>query len=439
MKNLKFDYTGGKIEDKEIANIASGLEEYRDHLCGVVEQGDFFQPEASLCLPSDNLSSQRIGDMIARFPSQLLKYVVVVGIGGSNLGTSALYTALMGTQDAFDPTRLPKLLFLDTTSTDKMREVLHILKQNVKYTGEFLINIVSKSGDTIESVANFEILHNELSKTFGNIDNRVVVTTDKGLKLWRCAEKLDLALLYIPKQINGRYSVFSAVGLFPLGLAGIDIRSLLAGGETMREACLSSNVFENPAIMSATLFYFHYQKNITIHNNFLFDPRLEVIGKWYRQLIGESLGKEHDTDGNVIHAGITPIISIGSTDLHSMAQLYLGGPRDKFTTFLSVCDEGKDINVPDTLMLEGLVSGINGHSLEFLTDAIEQGVQTTYKKLKLPFMLITMPEISPYYLGQYLQFEMIKTMYLAKLLHINAFDQPNVEEYKRATRKILEQ
>jgi len=438
MKNLKFDYTGGKIENKEISNIANGLEEYRQHLCSVVEKGDFLQPEASLCLPSDNFSSQRIKNMVARFPSALLKYVVVVGIGGSNLGTAALYTALMGAQDAFDSTRLPKLLFLDTTSTDKMKEVLHILNHNAKNKGEFLINIISKSGDTLETIANFEVLYKELSKIFGDIKSRVIVTTNKGLKLWRCAEELDFHLLYIPIQIGGRYSVFSAVGLFPLSLADINIHSLLLGAETMREICLSSDFLENPAIMSATLLYSHYRQNITIHNNFLFDPRLEIVGKWYRQLIAESLGKKHDTDGNVVYTGITPLISIGLTDLHSIAQLYLGGPRDKFTTFVSVEDEGKDINVPDNLLLEGLVTGISGHSLEFITDAIRQGAQTTYKKLDLPFMSIAMPEISPYYLGQYLQFEMIKIMYLAKLLRVNAFDQPSVEEYKIATRKILE-
>ncbi|MBU0722732.1 hypothetical protein KJ973_02395 [Patescibacteria group bacterium] len=439
MKNLKFDYTGGKIKDKEIANIANGLEEYRDHLCAVAEKGDFFQPEASLCLPSDNLSSQRIENMVMRFPSRLLKYIVVVGIGGSNLGTAALYTALMGTQDAFDPTRLPKLLFLDTTSTDKMSEILHLLNHNARNRGEFLINIISKSGDTVETIANFEILYKELTKIFGDITSRIIVTTDKGLKLWRCAEKLDFPRLYIPRQIGGRYSVFSAVGLFPLSLVDIDTRSLLLGAETMREMCLSSNTLENPAIMSAALLYIHYQKNITIHNNFLFDPRLELVGKWYCQLIAESLGKKHDTDGNIVRAGITPIISIGLTDLHSMAQLYLGGPQDKFTTFLSVRDEGKDINVPEIPLLEGLITGISGHSLEFITDAIKQGVQATYKNLNLPFMSIVMPEISPYYLGQYLQFEMIKTMYLAKLLRVNAFDQPAVEQYKIATRKILEQ
>ena len=438
MNELKFNYKGGGVPEKELLEQASGLDEYRDRLCGIVERGDFLSPEASLCLPTDMISQKIIEDMVAKFSSPELEYIVVVGIGGSNLGTIALHRALFGTQDAFIQKHLPKLLFLDTTSTKKIQAVLSILKRNAKNADSFIINLISKSGETTETIANFEILYKELSQEFGDIKSRVVVSTDKNLKLWKCAEDIGFSLLSIPKQVGGRFSVLSAVGLFPLGLSGIDVRALLEGAVVARDKCLADEVLENPAIMSATLLYHHYQKGINIHNNFYFAPELESVGKWCRQLMGESLGKECDVDGQEIHAGITPIVSIGSTDLHSMAQLYFGGPRDKFTTFVSVRDKGEDVCVPEVPILEGLISGLSGRSLGSITDAIHRGVEATYKKLELPFMSIAMPDISPYVLGQYLQYKMMETMYLAKLLHVNAFDQPSVKGYKQETRQILE-
>ena len=438
MNELKFNHKGGGVPEKELLEQASELDEYRNRLCGIVERGDFLSPEASLCLSTDTISQKIIEEMVAKFSSPELEYIVVVGIGGSNLGTIALYRALFGTQDAFVQGHLPKLLFLDTTSTKKMKAVLSILKRNAKNADSFIINLVCKSGETTETIANFETLYKELSQEFGDIKNRVVISTDKSLKLWKSAEDIGFSLLSIPKQVGGRFSVLSAVGLFPLGLSGIDIKALLEGARVAREKCLTEEILENPAIVSATLLYHHYQKGINIQNNFYFAPELESVGKWCRQLMGESLGKECDVDGQEIHAGITPIVSIGSTDLHSMAQLYFGGPRDKFTVFISVRDKGEDVCVPEAPILEGFISGLAGRSLGSITDAIHRGVEATYKKLELPFMSIAMPEISSYVLGQYLQYKMMETMYLAKLLNINAFDQPSVKGYKQETRQILE-
>lgn len=440
MDELKFSYNGVGIAENELLEQARSLNDYRERLGGIVDRGDFLSPEASLCLPADTFSQKRIEEVIKEFSLSNLEYVVVVGIGGSNLGAVALYRALFGTQTSDESIQrsLPKLLFLDTTSPKKMQAVLSILKRNAKNSESFIINLVCKSGETTEPIANFEILYKELSQEFGDIKSRVVVSTDKSLKLWKSAEDIGFSLLSIPKQVGGRFSVLSAVGLFPLGLSGIDVRALLEGASVARDKCLSDEVLENPAIMSATLLYHYYQKGITIHNNFYFASELESLGKWCRQLTGESLGKELDIKGEVIHSGITPIVSIGSTDLHSMAQLYFGGPRDKFTTLVSVQNKGEDISVPEVPILEGLISGLAGKSLGSITDAIYGGVEATYKKLELPFMSIVLPEVSPYILGQYMQYKMMETMYLAKLLNVNAFDQPSVGGYKQETRQILE-
>jgi len=435
MDELKFNYNGAGLSENELLEQASVLEEYRKHLGKVVEQGDFLSPEASLCLPTDIISNKIIEEAVAKFSSPNLEYIIVVGIGGSNLGTVALHRALFETQNMSG--NLPKLLFLDTTSIKKMRAVLSLVKHGAKNSESFVINLVCKSGETTETIANFEILYKELSQVFGDIKNRVVVSTDKGSSLWKSAESLGFFLLSIPKQVGGRFSVFSSVGLFPLGLAGIDVKALLDGAQRAREDCLSEDILKNPAIMSAVLLYNYYQKNISIYNHFYFASELEFLGKWCCQLIAESLGKECDVKGNIIHSGITPIVSIGTTELHSMAQLYFGGPHDKFTTLVSVQNKGEDIFVPEVPILENF-SGLGGRSLGAITDIIYQSIEETYKKLELPFISVVMPEMSPYVLGQYLQYKMMETMYLAKLLNVNAFDQPNVKGYKQDTRQVLE-
>ena len=154
--------------------------------------------------------------------------------------------------------------------------------------------------------------------------------------------------------------------------------------------------------------------------------------------MAESLGKEFNTKGEKVNIGITPDISIGSTDLHSMAQLYLGGPYDKFTMFLTVENSNSHINVPTLKEYSELVYGVQGQSLESIMSAIEDGTKAAFRKGKRPFMEVKLPCKSEYSIGQFLQFKMIETIFLGYLLDVNPFDQPNVESYKEETRKILQ-
>jgi len=154
--------------------------------------------------------------------------------------------------------------------------------------------------------------------------------------------------------------------------------------------------------------------------------------------MAESLGKEFNKKGETVNIGITPVISMGSTDLHSMAQLYLGGPYDKFTMFLSVENSNSHVNVPTLKGYSKLVYGIQGKSLESIMSAIMEGTKAAFRKGKRPFMEVKLPCKSEYYIGQFLQFKMIETIYLGFLLGVNPFDQPNVESYKEETRKILQ-
>ena len=180
------------------------------------------------------------------------------------------------------------------------------------------------------------------------------------------------------------------------------------------------------------------QQGYVINDNFFFHPELESVGKWYRQLMGESIGKEHSLDGNVVHTGITPTVSLGSTDLHSVGQLYLGGPKDKLTTFVAAPNTLVRVTVPEHRIFPDLVPMIDGKTAENVMDAILEGVKVAYQKAELPYMQVTLDAINEESLGAFLQFKMLEMMYLGVLLNVNSFDQPNVEAYKVETKRILE-
>jgi len=205
----------------------------------------------------------------------------------------------------------------------------------------------------------------------------------------------------------------------------------------MRDNCLDGKLTENYAMLSAGITYHYWAEHVRISNSFFFNPEMESAGKWYRQLMGESIGKSHNLDGEEVHAGITPIVTIGSTDLHSMAQLYSGGPRDKLTTIIYSSQTQIKTDLPRELEFAGLVDGIAGKDFAKIMDAIVGGVKAAYLKNELPFMEVGFSEITARTVGAFLQFKMLEEMYLARLLNVNAFDQPNVEDYKLETKKLL--
>ncbi len=363
--------------------------------------------------------------------------LVVIGIGGSNLGTMAVQEALYG---RFYNEHKPdiKVYFADTVDTDYILDILLLVEQELEKDRTIILNVISKSGSTTETIANFEIFLHVLRKARpSDYQQLVVVTTDEGSKLWDFAQEHNFSRLAIPKKVVGRYSVLSAVGLFPLALLGVDIRALHNGAHSMMPALTNEDIFNNPAALSAAILYTHCKKGLTIHDTFLFSVDLEAIGKWYRQLMGESIGKEYNREGEQVFVGITPTVSIGSTDLHSVAQLYLGGPYDKMTTFIRVQKRKSNVALPVLDEFEKLVPKMQGKPLFAIMDAIFQGTQVAYQKNKRPFVTIELPEKSASCIGQLLQFKMMEMIYLGYLLDVNPFDQPNVELYKQETRKIL--
>jgi len=296
---------------------------------------------------------------------------------------------------------------------------------------------VTKSGTTTETVASFEMLLNLIKEykpeTYANY---VVAITDKDSPLWVYAYQNAIDCLEIPKKVGGRYSVFSPVGLFPLGLLGVDIQKLLAGARDVLQHCLDEDIEKNPAMTSAAINYIHYKQGANIHDIFVFSKYLRSFGQWCRQLVGESVGKKFDKEGKFVAVGVTPTVSVGTVDLHSVAQLYLGGPQDKFTTFVSVAPKAT-LFLPEIKAFDSFVENIQGKSISFIMDSIIGGVKAAYVGDKRPFVSVHIPGVQEVYLGQLMQWKMLEIMYLGYLLHVNPFDQPQVELYKKETRKLL--
>ena len=357
-----------------------------------------------------------------------------MGIGGSNLGSQAVYQALFGRECYV---QYP-LYFADTVDADLIARLLELMRTLLDNKKRVLVCVITKSGTTTETIANYECFLSVLQHYYPERwQDFVVAITDENSKLWHLALKEKISVLAVPALVGGRYSVLSAVGLFPLACAGIDIEKFFAGAREAVQNCLGEDIMTNPAAHSATIIAHFYKKGIAIHDLFLFSVDLEGIGKWYRQLMGESIGKEFDIHGNKKYIGITPTVSLGSTDLHSVGQLYLGGPKDKLTTMVQVKKLNRTVTVPHMQAYESLVPHIQGKQLQTIMEAIIVGVQRAYQKADRPFMMVTLPEKNAFYIGQFLQCKMIEMMYIGALLEVNPFDQPQVELYKQETREIL--
>jgi glucose-6-phosphate isomerase len=435
VKDLEFSFGDAMIPQQRILETAERLRPEIRNMANAISEG-YEGDMASLCLPDDILALGKVRQVIGKNLQLKPVYLVVVGIGGSNLGTIAVQEAVLG-KLYNQLTASTKVLYADTVDSDGINNIITLVKPVLERGGNIALNVISKSGTTTETIANTEVLIDLLRRHKKNCRNCITVASDKDSELWNIAVREGFNVLEIPKKVGGRYSVFSPVGLFPLGLLGINVEQLLEGARSVRDACVNMNVEKNPAAISAAAQYLHYKSGKNIHDLFLFANDLESLGKWCRQLMAESLGKEFDRKGERVNIGMTPTVSIGSTDLHSTGQLYLGGPYDKFTTFVRVKNSRSCLKVPSVEGYSELVSEINGKSLLDIMDATLEGTKAAFRSGKRPFIEITLPDKSEYVVGQLLQFKMIETIYLGQLLDVNPFDQPNVESYKRETRKIL--
>jgi len=433
------------IGDKtsKIKGIIESLKEkdYRESIIAGLKLKDvsYDSDFAFANVPFDDENLKKVIEVVENKKILNPKVLVVIGIGGSNLGTMAIHEAING---KFYNETNPKIkvYFVDTVDADYISTILNMVENELREYNNILVTVISKSGTTTETVGNFELFIELLRKyKKEKYKDYVVAITDKGSILEQYSNESGFAVLEIPKKVGGRYSVFTSVGLFPLAILGIGIAKLIEGAREMSQTCLSLDIEKNYSSVSASIFFYYYFKNIRISDTFLFAVNLEAVGKWYRQLVGESIGKEYDKNNKKVEIGITPTVSIGSTDLHSVAQLYLGGPNDKFTTFVDVQNNFTNLVLPKLNELEKLVSNIQGLEMSEIMNAIIQGTKTAYTKKQRAFCSVSLLDKSEKSIAKFLQFKMFEIAYLGHLFNINPFDQPNVELYKQETRNILKQ
>jgi glucose-6-phosphate isomerase len=433
MSTLTFSYQNSCLIDsaiieKHISTLESTLEIMHNALSHAYET-----PYASLSLPFDTAMYKHIETLLHHVHLQRPELLIIIGIGGSNLGTYAIQQALQGL--FYNELNRPcRVYYADTVDTSLIQTLSGFANDVLQRGGTILLNVVSKSGTTLETMVNFGIFCDVLRIYHPNDWYQyVVVTTDHNSALWYYAQENNVTTLEIPALVGGRFSVLSPVGLFPLGLLGLDIHQLCAGARDVIINELIKKPRESMAAISAAILYEHYMHGMHIHDTFIFSPQLEAWGKWYRQLCAESLGKINRLNVSV---GITPTVSIGSTDLHSVGQLYLGGPRDRVTTFIQV-HQTQSVSESSDPALKHLVPHVREKSLEEIMHAIAQGTCQAYQEAQRPYMKILLPDLSPYTIGALMQYKMLEIMYLGHLLMVNPFDQPHVEEYKVKTRVLL--
>ncbi|MEK7659942.1 MAG: hypothetical protein AAB343_01950 [Patescibacteria group bacterium] len=387
-------------------------------------------PESFLALPSDIALERRVGEVINRIRTPKLRYIFLVGIGGSSVGAEAVVCAITGASDAKRGTKYPKLITLDNPSSANFGSVSDIIQEELESAEEFAVVIESKSGTTIETIANAAALLSVASR-FEGYASRIVVVSDAGSPLARVAGSEGWSTLDIPKKVGGRYSIFSPAGLVVIGLMGIDISEFLRGAETgITEGLVASK--KNVAILLAASTLAMIQKKVSVIDAMYFSPQLFGVGLWYRQLFAESLGKKFSGK----FRGATcpfPTVSIGTSDMHSIAQLVFGASRGIFTRLVSVDATHRDVAISPHKILEA-APAVAGLSLHGLQRVMRSGIARAYASAKLPYIQLSIPSLSARTLGHLMAIHMIEILLVARAVGVDAFTQPHVELYKKHVR-----
>ncbi|MEL7608220.1 MAG: glucose-6-phosphate isomerase [Bacillota bacterium] len=362
---------------------------------------------------------------------------VVLGIGGSALGPLAVHQALRHLRYNELPREErggPRLYIEDNVDPERMASLLDVI--DVKRT---MFNVISKSGSTSETMAQFLIVIKLLKEALGEeYADHVIVTTDanKG-NLIPIAREAGMKTFFVPDGVGGRFSELCPVGLLCAAICGIDIEELLAGAAYMEEICGEKDVRKNPAYMMAALQVIAMESGHNISVMMPYADSLKYVADWYAQLWAESLGKKYDLDGRVVHRGQTPVKALGVTDQHSQVQLYTEGPFDKVITFLGVDRYRDEVEIPHGYEHIKDISFLCGHTLNELIQTEQAATEYALLRSGHINMRIVLPEVNAFTVGQFLYLLEMQTAFAGELLNVDAFDQPGVEEGKQAAYALL--
>ena len=391
-----------------------------------------------LALPDERDTLKAIQTFAAGF-GQTFSNIVILGIGGSALGTIALRTALLDPfwNELSDEERdfYPRLYVLDNIDPATLKPFLDRL--DIRRT---LFNVVSKSGGTAETMSQYLIILDRLKQELGDgYVRHLLFTTDprKGV-LRQIADAEGIATLPIPSSVGGRFSVLSAVGLLPAALVGIDVAALLDGAREMRERCATDELRSNPAALFAALQYLaDTEKKANVHVMMPYSDPLKDVADWFRQLWAESLGKQKSRGGDDVFVGPTPVKALGATDQHSQVQEYVEGPFDKTITFLAVREHAVDLEIPKLHADLGELGYLGGHTLNELLNTERLATEAALAKRGRMSMTIELPRVDAHSLGGLFMLLEIATVYSGHFYGIDPMDQPGVELGKQLTYGIM--
>jgi glucose-6-phosphate isomerase len=367
---------------------------------------------------------------------QAYDHVLVLGIGGSALGTRALVNALRppAWNELSDEARdfFPRITVLENVDPVSVASALRRIDPR-----RVLVNVISKSGGTAETLAQFLVVRQWLDQALGpDAANRhLVLTTDPERGPLRAiASREGIAALEVPPEVGGRFSVLTPVGLLPAALVGIDIAGLIAGAAREVERAGREDLLKNPAALFAAL---HWAADAwlgaRIHVLMPYSDRLREFAAWYCQLWAESLGKRVDRRGGVIFTGPTPVAAIGATDQHSQVQLYMEGPFDKLVTFIRIEHTGEDVAIPRRENLPEELAYLPGHTLAELLGAEQDATSAALARMGRMSVTLSLPALSAETFGELIMFYQVATGFAGAWYGVNPFDQPGVELGKRLT------
>ncbi len=427
MENIKFDNKGVLScisQDNIDALGVEGQQAVKTLIEGTGAGNDFLgwvrlpQETPASLLDSINATASRLRD--------LCDVVVAVGIGGSYLGAKAVIEALSNTFAAYEPAKTRVLFAGQNIGEDYMAELQEYLRNR-----KFGIIVISKSGTTTEPAIAFRLLKEQLEAQVGREEacKRIVAITDEkrgALRTLATAEGYETYI--IPDNVGGRFSVLTPVGLLPIAVAGFDIHALVKGAADMAKATISGTDTLSLEYAKTRNALYRAGKKIEILVNF--NPKLHFFSEWWKQLYGESEGK----DGK----GIFPASVDDTTDLHSMGQWIQEGERIIFETVISVEKSERTLEIPfDKDNLDGL-NYIAGKRIDEVNKMAELGTRIAHIDGGVPNIKITIPEISAYNLGSLIYFFEAAVGISGYLLGVNPFNQPGVEAYKRNMFALLE-
>ena len=364
--------------------------------------------------------------------------ILVLGIGGSALGGIAVTEALLkpywNLLSEEQREGMPRIFFLDNIDPDTINGLFEVL--DLKKT---LVNVITKSGSTAETMSQFMIVKDKLEKELGdNYRYNIVATTDKKTGILRqIAEQEGYKTFVVPDDVGGRFSVFSAVGLLPFALVGLDIDEMVNGIKDMDLALKNTDIHNNIAAQNALIHYLlDTKKGKNLSVMMPYSSRLKYVSDWYVQLWAESLGKNKDKYGNDVNIGPTPIKALGATDQHSQIQLYNEGPNDKVINFIRVENFDTTLEIPNIFEYTG-IGYLGGKTINQLINAEADSTRVALSDYNRPTVTITLERVDSYNVAQLLYMLEVQTAIAGELYNINTFNQPGVEQAKNYTYALM--